>query len=434
MKKSGKYIQRLLYLLMIPAILAGCGQSEQSSGGREASVAATGERQQPSAGTPAVPGQTAQPAAGVEKAETAPAGVSEIFIQKNTNGTGDGFSKLLSLMEGKGTFFYKKENAGKGFIGNKDVVLIKINSQWAKRGGTNTDLLKSIIEAIVRHPDIFGGEIIVADNGQAQYGSTGKGGSLDWDNANSLDKKQSVLDVVNYFKGQGVRISGVLWDKFTKKQVQEFESGGIDDGFVLEDKVYATGIRISYPKFTTEYGTKVSFKKGIWKDDLKAYDSSSLKILNVPVLKAHGIYQVTGAVKSYMGANSYALTGGATHYNIGKGAMGTQMAYTRMPVLHILDAIWIMPSGGPGAPYSRAVETDMVLAATDPVALDYWASKNILMVEAQKAGNRRYESMSPDGKTPGTFGYWLDLSMKELHGAGFQATMDESKIEVYTGE
>ncbi len=150
------------------------------------------------------------------------------------------------------------------------------------------------------------------------------------------------------------------------------------------------------------------------------------------MLKSHGIYQVTAAVKGYMGTTSDVLTKNAAHNNVGRGAMGTQMALTRIPVLNVLDAIWITPDGGPSAPYSRAVETNMILASTDPMALDYWASKYILMEAAQKAGNKRYESMSPDGTEPGTFGYWLRLSMQELQKAGFQTTMDETKMAVHT--
>jgi hypothetical protein len=41
--------------------------------------------------------------------------------------------------------------------------------------------------------------------------------------------------------------------------------------------------------------------------------------------------------------------------------------------------------------------------------------------------------MNPDASQPGTFGYWLRLSMNELHRAGITATMNESEILVITG-
>jgi hypothetical protein len=39
--------------------------------------------------------------------------------------------------------------------------------------------------------------------------------------------------------------------------------------------------------------------------------------------------------------------------------------------------------------------------------------------------------LNPDGNDPGTFGYWLRLSMEELRKGGYQVTMDESVIKVY---
>ena len=360
--------------------------------------------------------------------------ISSVFVQKNTNGTDDGFKKLISNMQSKGLNFYKKSGGDNGLIGEKDVVLIKINCQWDQRGGTNTDLLKSIIESIVLHPNKFTGEIIIADNGQSQYGAKNKGGSLDWENNNAVDKSQSAQDVANYFEDKGFKVSGVLWDKFTQNKVEEYSNGNYQDGFIMENEKKSTGLQVTYAKFKTQYGTMVSFKNGIWDDKNKKYDALRLKVINAPVMKNHSIYQVTAAVKSYMGTTSDKLTKTGAHNSIGKGGMGTQMANTRMPVLNVLDAIWINPNRGPITSYEQAVETDIIAASVDPVALDYWASKNILIETAKKIGNNRYQAMNPDGKEPGTFGYWLRLSMEELQKSGIKTTMDENKIGVYISD
>ena len=59
------------------------------------------------------------------------------------------------------------------------MVIIKVNCQWDERGGTNTDLLKALIQGLIDHPDGFTGEIIVSDNGQSETrGSLGRGGSF----------------------------------------------------------------------------------------------------------------------------------------------------------------------------------------------------------------------------------------------------------------
>jgi uncharacterized protein (DUF362 family) len=353
--------------------------------------------------------------------------VSVIYLKENTDGTGDGLGRLLS---GISPAFYRRGDQ-EGLIGNEDVVLIKINSQWAERGGTNTDVLKALIQHIVDHPDGFKGEVIIADNGQSMFGSQGSGGKLDWDKTNSKDRTQSAQNVADYFDGRGFRVSGVLWDKLTRTRVKEFEAGDDADGFVVEDgAVQPSNLVVSYAKFTTKYGTRVSFKKGVWDSARKTYDTNKLRVINAPVLKSHGQYQVTGAMKSYMGTPSNSLTSMSPHQSVGRGGMGTQMAHTRFPVLNLLDMVYITPEGGPRASYSMAVQKNMVAASTDPVALDYWASKYVLMPAAQEAGSRRASSMDPDSREPGSFGYWLRLSMEELRKGGYKAGMEEDKIHV----
>lgn len=357
---------------------------------------------------------------------------SMIFVKTNTDGTGDGFEQLVTLMGNHGTQFYRT-GSGDGLIGRDDVVLMKINSQWDERGGTNTDLLKSIIQAVLRHPEGFRGEVVVSDNGQAQFGAKGSGGSLDWEDNNARDRSQSVQRVVDEI-ARTHRVSTVLWDTFTSAAVKEYSAGDYGDGFVVLPRMSRTGARISYPKFKTRYGTHVSFKEGIWDDGARKYDSDGLKVISVPVLKAHSGYQVTACVKHYMGTTSDKLTAHDSHTAIAKGFMGTQMAGTRPPVLNVLDAIWINPVRGPRAPYSQAVEKRMVAASTDPVALDVWAAKNVLMPAAKEAGKMDYAVMDPAANEAGTFGQWLRLSMNEMLSAGMAVTMDEDRIKVFVQE
>ena len=348
--------------------------------------------------------------------------LSTVFVQ-NTDGTDDGVNRLIRSMQNSGLDFYS-------LITSDDVIILKINCQWAERGGTNTDLVKSVIQAIVEHPNGFTGEVIVADNGQGQFGTDRRGGSLSWTNANSADRRQSVMDVVRSFQSRRHRVTGVLWDEFTAVQVQEFNEGDTKNGFVVENNIHSTGLEISYPKFVTEYGTYISFKNGIWDVSSNSYLNKKLKVINMPVLKTHGLFQVTGAVKNYMGTPSDRLTNRRAHNSVGTGGMGTQMAHTRMPVLNLLDMIWIGVERGPGSGYGTAVQINKIAASLDPVALDYWASKNILIPEVMKQPGGRAQSMSPDGQEPGAFGWWLKLSMNELHKAGIWSTIDESEITV----
>jgi hypothetical protein len=361
---------------------------------------------------------------------------SDIFVLNGTTGDDGGLSQLLMLMEQKGTPFYEVRNGtgNTGLIAQDDVIIIKVNGQWSERGGTNTDLVKALVQAIVDHPDEFTGEIIIADNGQAQWGETGTGGNMDYTKNNAMDRSQSMTRVAGYFSGT-YRVSTYLWDTITTKRVYEYAEGDMDDGYIVnETRNPRTGMLVSYPKFRTQYGTYVSFKHGIWNTDTRTYDSDRLKIINVPVLKRHIKYGVSGAVKNYMGVPSDKLTakmGSRAHLTVDEGGMGTEIAETRFPAITFLDAIWINARRGPNTAYDTATQTNIVAAGTDPVALDFWAAQNILMPTARSLGYTDVSSIDPENTSQGKFGYWLRLSMRELRLSGFNTTIDKDAINVY---
>ncbi|HYE82041.1 MAG TPA: DUF362 domain-containing protein [Clostridia bacterium] len=357
---------------------------------------------------------------------------SEIYVVKDTNGADGGFERLMKLMESHSLSFYKTGSESEGLIGKEDVVLLKFNCQWSERGGTNTDLIKSVVDAITKHPEGFMGEIIIADNGQRQYGPFRKGGSVEWTENNAVDTSQSVKKIMDAFVKNN-KVSALTWDSITGTEVKDYSEGDYEDGFILMPEKASTGLQISYPKFRTQFGTYVSFKDGIWDELRREYDKDKLKIINMPVLKSHINYHVTASIKCYMGTTSDKLTGHGAHNSIALGGMGTQMAGTRMPVLNIIDAIWInpYPKRGPMTSYENAVETDIIAASTDPGALDYWSAKYILMETAKTLGLNNYETMDPESRRPGDFGYWLGKSVEELQRAGIKSTLDEKRITVY---
>jgi hypothetical protein len=387
-----------------------------------------------------IPESTAQSSVvlGITERRAVTNEASDIFVVNGTLGNDGGVFQLLNLMERKGTPFYAVGNTKDkaGLIAKDDVVILKVNSQWDQRGGTNTDLIKSLIQEIVDHPDGFIGEIIIADNGQAQYGVTGTGGNLDYARNNAENRSQSIQRVAESFSGIH-RISTYLWDTITTKRVNEYSEGDMNDGYIINETPNPrTDILVSYPKFRTQYGTCISFKNGIWDTGTQTYDEDRLKIINLPVLKTHGEYGVTGSVKNYMGVASDKLTallGSRTHSTIGKGGMGTEMVETRFPSITILDAIWInaQPEKGPRTPDNRATRTNVIAASTDPVALDFWAAQNILIPAAKSQGYSDLSSMDPKNNFPGKFGYWLRLSMMELRNSGYQTTIDTDSINVF---
>jgi hypothetical protein len=354
---------------------------------------------------------------------------SDIFVKTGTTGCDEGFNELLDLMAKQGFPFYKldvQENTPRqgGFIANNDVIIVKINAQWDERGGTNTDLLQRLLEAIIKHPEGFRGEIVVADNGQGR-------GSVTRENNNAEACSQSVQQVVDRVSGS-YKVSTYLWDDIREKNVGEYSEGDLGDGYVVNPiENPTTGIQVSYPKFTTTFGTYISFKHGVWNPDSKSYGDAGFKVINVPVLKAHYIYGVTACVKHYMGIVSRPLTN--AHESVGTGGMGTMMAETRMPTLNILDAIWVnaTPGKGPSTSYSDAVRINVIASSTDPVALDYWAAKHLLLQSVRVRGFNDLVSINPDHTAPSTFGQWLHLSMHEIMKAGYQVTIIEDQMNIY---
>jgi hypothetical protein len=366
--------------------------------------------------------------------------VSNIYAVTGTNGNDDGVYRLIKLMGEQGQPFYLSDNEDvtqgqAGLIGNNEVVIIKVNSQWDERGGTNTDLIKSIIKGLTEHPDGWKGEIIVADNGQGRYGAAGYGGSLDWQKNNAQDQTQSIQDIVDMYSSS-YKVSTYLWDDITSNVVKEFAEGDNEDGFVVQTNIIThTSTVVSYPKFTTPFKTQISFKYGVYKPEIQDYDTDKLKIINVPVLKTHMIYGVTGAIKHYMGVPSDKLSAGLgyrIHNAVGKGAMGTLMTQTRVPTLNIIDAIYVnpIPKDGPKTPYMHATQTNIIAASTDPVVIDYWSSKYILCAICDENGDNT-STLDPDNTSKGEFGDWLRLSLKELNAAGYSYTLDENSFNVF---
>ncbi|MHA2361327.1 MAG: DUF362 domain-containing protein, partial [Candidatus Thorarchaeota archaeon] len=375
---------------------------------------------------------------------------SDLFFVQNASGIAGNadfaITTLLDMMASEGLQFYKSESEPSGLIGSDDVVLLKVNGQWDYRGGTNTDLVKSVINAILDHAEGFTGEIVIADNGQGL-------GNLDRNQANAYNHSQAMTDVAASFGSYN--ISTRRWDGLRSITVDDYDEGDFADGYVLSDIWNPdTEIFTSYPKFRTEHGTYISFKNGIW-DSETGFDSDRLKIINMPVMKSHFRYGVTGCIKNYMGVPKGHIVSSVDygipheHFSIAVGGMATLMAETRAPILNILDMIWVnahpmesSASRGPWSAYSAARFTDIIGVSQDPIALDYWASKNVLCQTAEYLNFTLYSSLDPDyeplsnqlyGTEPmdESFHNYLDRSRIVLDNAGFQVTMNETEMNVF---
>jgi hypothetical protein len=345
-----------------------------------------------------------------------------------------GVDNLIATMGRGGLKFYESAvttpvSGPDGILGADDVIVVKINYQWDQRGGTNTDLLRGLIRRIVDHPDGFVGEIVVCEN--AQFNSTG---GFNRSQNNAQDHGLSPHDVVVWFQDQGFNVSHYDWTVIRYSSVGEYSAGNMNDGYIVYDYDSQLNGRVSYPKFQTDAETYISLKYGIWDTGSETYDRENLKFVNLPVLKSHhATYGATVSVKHYMGVVTREL-GTNSHTAIRYGLLGAHLGEIQLADLNVVDAIWINanPYDGPWTSYSGATRRDELVASVDPVALDIWAVKNILIPAFLDNGyNPPWPTPSADPDNPSSaFRVYLDNSMYQILDDGYEVTNDFGQIDV----
>lgn len=339
---------------------------------------------------------------------------------------------LIEIMGGQGVKFYQSNTTSltagvDGILAADDVVIVKINYQWPERGGTNVDLLRGLIGRIVDHPDGFSGEVVVCEN--AQFNSID---NFDRVENNAKDITLSPRDVVLHYQALGHRVSHYDWTSIRLTSVTEYSVGNMTDGYIVYPHDDLLHGKVSYPKFRTTYGTRISLRDGIW-DSATGYDRERLKFINVPVLKSHhAVYGATASVKNYMGVATRELST-SSHSAILHGIMGALIGEIRPADLNLLDCTWVNanPNDGPWTTYEAATRTDTLVASTDPVAADLWSVKHVLIPAFMANGYTPpwpFPSADPDDATS-RFRRYLDASMNYILAAGYDVTNDESRID-----
>jgi hypothetical protein len=318
-----------------------------------------------------------------------------------------GMDTLVNLMASQDAHFYKTFHQPDGIFAQDDVVVIKVNDQWNcstgddnRRAHTNVDMVKGVIYRIVQHPEGFTGAVIVADNGQ---GVPAQLDCADYNNAE--DPRQSYQDVADAFAGQGYDVCTYTWDNVRDNFVSEYISGSVESGYVLiQDGTPGTD-QLSYPKFEVTCGLhtyQISMRYGLWNG--ATYDNARLKMINLPVVKRHGMAGATIAVKNYIGflttANREARFGDFTEmhnffwgYESGSdyGLLGRQLALIRRADLNVVDAVWVNPVDG-WHEEDSAVRDNILLASTDPFAVDYYTSAYVLVPHMTPGSNQAHNA------------------------------------------
>jgi len=327
---------------------------------------------------------------------------------------------MLMIMELKDIFLHQTAAHPTGIVGSDNVVVIKGNFQWTSRNTTSTDRIKGLVWQILNHPDGFSGEILICDNTQ------GIGTGINEGDNNSEDELQSIPDVVSTFYSKGYPVYYLDWTAFWAVVASEFSDGDYTDGYV-----YETETRISYPKFRSpSEDYYVSLRYGVW-DSLSAeYDSSRLCIIDFPVLKSHAMAGATVAVKNWIGMLTTAYWddryGGWNNmhyvYFWGDYALVARAMAVTFPRLTIVDAAWT--SAYNANVLQWLVNTEMLVASTDPVASSWYAARHILTPVA------RY----PNWTNPETGVYATTLDRWRAYLAdslGMACTDDSLKMSVY---
>ena len=293
-----------------------------------------------------------------------------------------GLDALLDLLADNGINFYITDTdhpwgGPEGLIASDDVVLIKVNCQWKCRGTTNTDVLRGLIYRILQHPDGFGGEVVIFENGQGRGGFDGlkQGGS-------AYDAWPEIANgiYVNAEEENLVTVDHLVYTVFSHDPVSCYLLDPLRSIFITESDHVTDGYRkisdVSYPCFTTEGGHRIELHQGIWNGN--GFDTN-LKLINLPVFKHHGGTGITGALKHTYGILSMVDgSSGIRHYSQSGIQCGKMWSLVRIPDLNIVDCIWVSPDSLRGYPPQTTYRADTLLAGFDPVALDYYASKHIL--------------------------------------------------------
>ena len=339
-------------------------------------------------------------------------------------------------------------------IGMDDIVVIKPNVQWWNQGAPNLAALKGFVDLIMERSGGFKGEVVLAENCHRGASPWQHGGwAYGFGRNSGLPQIRNMNDLAHQLKNKyGERFSTCHWidvDSGARWVSGPSEGNGYVycdgsngvpviscDNAARGDNYRAT--IMTYPIFTTDKGTVIDFKNGIWARG--SYTGQPLRFINFAALNHHSTYGgATSAIKNYLGVTD--LSGGAdpnhggfltkNYYNFHSfpfdrwargpvpGMLGAEVAIflktIRKADLNITTAEWIGLSSRIDLPVAH---TRAILACTDPVALDYHATKYILFP------NSRVAIHDPDNPNSPLCEY---LSKCAEAGAG---VLDEKHIRV----
>lgn len=367
----------------------------------------------------------------------------DLAIYRSINGSpSENIAKVIELLGGIGKI-----------VGKEDVVIIKPNAQWWNQGAPNISAINQLIRLILDQSS-FQGEVIVAENNHR--------GASPWRTEAWVKPfgRNSDLEGIFNFNELCESIKANYGDRFSVCHWIDAGAGNKrtsgpakGTGYVYcdgtggnpliscENKGKGENYRatiMTYPIFSSAKGTIIDFKNGVWEKG--SYTKQPIKFINLSALNHHSTYcGMTSAVKNYMGVTD--LSGGPDPHEGGRltkdyynfhsfpfdkwapgpspgmlgREIGTFMKTIRKADLNITTAEWVGLSSRTDEPVAR---TRVVMASTDPVALDFHAAKYFLYP------NSKISFHNPEDKNGPIYQYLSECA------AITGDSLDERKVKV----
>jgi hypothetical protein len=366
------------------------------------------------------------------------------------------------------------------FVGTDDLVILKVSAQWWNQGMTNVAAVKRAIEQVLDRPG-FRGEVVVFENVHFRLkDGSGLARAFVHPSVRNVDVPgwDRLGDLGPHFARLGAPVSLVgLVDAGTSALSDDdwwdpehlygtyggdgrgpIAPGEIRDGYWWDfDQVFRfrrslvdhAQTFLSWPRFTSPHsGLVVDLKKGIFRRDggRLVPEQRKLTWINMTTANEHGSTGFTGACKSTMGVVDMSAGRLGTdprvrdyrsvHYFGSPDAswrMAGPLAWfareVRAPDLILTIAEWVAATPVGGEPQGEdlrhaeasAFRKRTVVAGVDPVAIDTWCVRNLLM-PIGGPGRPLYDLDDQNAKFVKFLRYY-----RQVYGSG---TMDLSLVDV----
>lgn len=365
-------------------------------------------------------------------------------------------------------------------VGTDDLVVIKVSAQWWNQGMTNVAAVKRTIEHILDYPG-FRGEVVVFENThfRAANGS-GLTRAFTHPSERNVDVPgwNKLGDLVDHFaKDPRVGFVGLVDGGLSSLSQDAWHDpdhthgvyggdgrgpiapGDPRDGYhwdfgasfrLRRSLVDHAQTPLTWPRFTSpKSGMVVDLRDGIFRRTagrLEPVGDRKLTFINMTTANEHDTTGLTACCKSamgivdmsagYKGSDPLVQKYQSVHY-FGRPDAFWRMAgplahfarEVRAPDLHLTVAEWmgVVPAGGmpPGRDHrldgASANRTRTVVAGTDPVTIDAWVARHLLM-PIGGANKQWYDLDDPASRLVKFLRYY-----RQVYGAG---TLDKTLVTV----